>query len=503
MTMAAAAADSNGQQNHQTIAKKVINRDLPLTTMDASESSKIHPRPRARTRRRGAALQEQRFSSYLAFGVTTTVCMVIFLLVYALTLLILSPLLNQEAPTESHIKRGDVLRPVVRSAVEKVKKMHHVGVPGQLLAEGMAGVVKKKFEKFRHRKGVTDEELLKKAVEESNALRKRKKALVEKIDRQHGGGSAGKKVVDAAAAAAAAPGGKRTGFVVLGMHRSGTSMLSGLMATGLGYHTGGPMIGGAFDNAKGFFERLDVVYQNDEFMNKQRVWWSANVLNFDAEKALQMKKDGTVSFKDGQKALNFFSDPKNSPWLQKDPRMCVTLKAWLPLLPSEPAVVFTYRHPMEVALSLKKRESDFPIERGLRLWIIYNMRAVQNSAGLCRVYSSNEAVFADPLMEVQRISDELTSKCGVPPPPEKLSKEDVDKFVDPSLQHNKKDENAGKEEIANYDGCPVHAYKSAAKEGTAEYQREHDLYLKAMKIYCDYKSGKAYEDAYEWPNLNP
>ena len=104
---------------------------------------------------------------------------------------------------------------------------------------------------------------------------------------------------------------------------------------------------------------------------------------------------------------------------------------------SEPAIVFTYRHPLEVAMSLEKREDDFDLEHGLRIWIAYNMRAIQNMAGLCRVLSSNDAVLANPLEEVQRIADELTNKCHVPAPPSKLTKTIVDKFIDPKLQHNK------------------------------------------------------------------
>lgn len=38
---------------------------------------------------------------------------------------------------------------------------------------------------------------------------------------------------------------KKPGFMVLGMHRSGTSMLSGLLVKGFGYETGGPLIGAA------------------------------------------------------------------------------------------------------------------------------------------------------------------------------------------------------------------------------------------------------------------
>ena len=43
---------------------------------------------------------------------------------------------------------------------------------------------------------------------------------------------------------------KRPGFIVLGMHRSGTSMLSGLLVEGFGYETGGPLIMPNFDNEK-------------------------------------------------------------------------------------------------------------------------------------------------------------------------------------------------------------------------------------------------------------
>lgn len=180
--------------------------------------------------------------------------------------------------------------------------------------------------------------------------------------------------------------------------------------------------------------------------------------------------------------------------------MCITLKTWLPLLTNEPAAVFTYRHPLEVALSLKKREKHFSLERGLRLWIMYNMGALQNSAGLCRVLSSNEAVLADPLTEVQRIADELT-KCGVPEPPQKLTKDDVDKFVDPALQHNKK-EREDKAVITEINGCVIREYESSERKGSAASLREHDLYLQAMKIYCDFKSGAAFKDDYEWPELD-
>jgi len=131
------------------------------------------------------------------------------------------------------------------------------------------------------------------------------------------------------------------------------------------------------------------------------------------------------------------------------------------------------------------------------------MRAIQNSRGLCIVKSSNDAILANPLQEVQRITDELTSKCEVPAAPKRITQEDVDKFVNPKLQHNKKDINAGQKVIETYnDGkCNVYSYHSSEEEGTSAYEREHNLYHKAMKIYCDLQSGAAHKEDYTWPDL--
>lgn len=469
------------------------------------DSSKLHNRTRRKLRR---PQHDQSFSSYLAFGLKTTVVLGIFLGIYALVLLCLSPLLSTSSSSNGSgsistinnpTRRGDALRPAFDPLLEKVKNIHlNPLTPGQKIAEGIARDVKRRVANFRKKEGFSDASLIDKANAEIHQLRQQRTdlAVVKPEPAEY--------EADIDLAPAKTTSGEPTGFVVLGMHRSGTSMLAGLLVTGLGYKTGGPLIGSAFDNEKGFFELLGVVLQNDELMKAQRTYWDSNVIAYSGQRGLDDKKSGKVKFHKGDKALEFLNNPDNGPWLQKDPRMCITLKTWIPLFDNEPAALFTYRHPLEVALSLKKREKGFPLERGLRLWIIYNMRSIENSAGLCRVISSNEAVLADPLTEVQRISDELTTKCGVPKPPRKLEQIDVDKFVDPDLQHNKKEreeKDAGKAVLADYDGCTVREYESSEPEGSDAYTREHGLYLKAMKIYCDLQNGAAYKDDYDWPKL--
>lgn len=231
------------------------------------------------------------------------------------------------------------------------------------------------------------------------------------------------------------------------------------------------------------------------------------MINYDPEKALQHKAQGRITFKEGKTGLKFFNNhARLLPYLQKDPRMCITLPTWLKLIDHKPAVVFTYRHPLEVAMSLKHREQDFTIEHGLRLWIIYNMKALQNSAGLCRVFSTNEAVFKDPKKEVQRIKNELTGKCRVvAPPTHEISSDVVDVFVDPKLQHNsneRKAEEESKPVLKDFGGgCVARDFVSDYDENSENRRAEVDLYLMAMQVFCDLESGRAYREDYEWPDL--
>ncbi|RYG97404.1 hypothetical protein EON65_52915 [archaeon] len=160
----------------------------------------------------------------------------------------------------------------------------------------------------------------------------------------------------------------RPGIIILGMHRSGTSLLGGLI-TKMGLQTGGPLIQAAEDNPKGFFERIDVVLQDDALMARQNVHYSHNTYKYNA---LQGTKDILTQydekfFGEGRRGLAFLNNPSSYPWMLKDPRLCITLRSWLPLLNFQPVVLFSYRHPLDVALSMNTRGFEkFKINKGLR-----------------------------------------------------------------------------------------------------------------------------------------
>jgi len=89
------------------------------------------------------------------------------------------------------------------------------------------------------------------------------------------------------------------GVVVLGMHRSGTSMVTGLLQE-MGLHLGEPddlLRAKEGENDKGFFERHQVVVQNDDIMEEQDVNWSLNLFQFDHLLALVSGSSKHPSFK--------------------------------------------------------------------------------------------------------------------------------------------------------------------------------------------------------------
>lgn len=304
---------------------------------------------------------------------------------------------------------------------------------------------------------------------------------------------------------------KKDGIIVLGMHRSGTSLLSGILTMSAGYKVGDEdsLIHANNENAKGYFERTDVARQNDIFMLDQNITWhDRRVEKFDPFLALDHKRQGLIDFDEyGRDALLFLNHNKNAPWILKDPRLCLTLPTWLGLLGTEPAIVFTYRHPLEVAKSVttrarntkwkSQRIENFTLEMGLNLWIAYNRKAVENSNRLCRVVTNNDNVLDNPFKEAQRMIDDLSSKCGVhPPPQQRLTNDTVGKFIDSKLQH--KMNYTSKRKLAQHGECIIYDYDSEYEDGTLEKQREMDMYLKAMKIYCDFENGRAFDVDYEW-----
>lgn len=150
---------------------------------------------------------------------------------------------------------------------------------------------------------------------------------------------------------------------VVGMHRSGTSCLTGIM------QRFGVELGEVYKsnphNIKGNREHPTIMALNDSVLEYNNGAWDrpVNVQIWTDEQALSRTQIITSLI---SKGTHF--------WGFKDPRFLLTQEFWLQEL--RPLYIATFRHPMAVATSLRDR-NNMSIQSGLELWYAYNSRLHQ------------------------------------------------------------------------------------------------------------------------------
>jgi hypothetical protein len=87
--------------------------------------------------------------------------------------------------------------------------------------------------------------------------------------------------------------------------------------------------------------------------------------------------------------------PGSGPVVWKDPRVCVLLPYWLAHLPAPVAAVFIWRDPLSVARSLQERDG-FNLQGGLALWEWYNHAALSGLQGVDTFVMRYDTLVADP-----------------------------------------------------------------------------------------------------------
>jgi hypothetical protein len=109
-------------------------------------------------------------------------------------------------------------------------------------------------------------------------------------------------------------------------------------------------------------------------------------------------------------------------------------------------------------------------------------------------------LLADANNEIVRIENEL-SKCGLKTAI-KPHYDEVDKFINPDFQHGS-DINKNRNVVAyNKTLCKIPLYQSPPIDASKVLQSmEKTIHHKAMQVFCDIKSGKAFLNDYIWPTI--
>ena len=161
-------------------------------------------------------------------------------------------------------------------------------------------------------------------------------------------------------------------ILVLGMHRSGTSAVAGVVGL-LGATLPATTIPAGADNPSGFWESLSVLATNDWILKQRGATWY-ECLGFDADALDARTRATALTFV----MLSLISEFGGAPMpLIKDPRICLLMDFWLPALRARgasPVALLVLRSPDEVAESLAARE-HLPAAVSAALWLRYMLDA--------------------------------------------------------------------------------------------------------------------------------
>ena len=219
------------------------------------------------------------------------------------------------------------------------------------------------------------------------------------------------------------------GVLVLGMHRSGTSAVAGLVhLLGLATCVPDDLISGMAWNPRGHFESRTMTRVNDELLAAMgRTWWYPPPSG-----AAYSEVASVLDPQAGTAVRSFDRVHPSGPWVWKDPRTCLTLPFWRQALDRPLAGIAVFRHPIDVATSLEYRNS-LPLPFGVALWERYGRLLLEHAAGLPLLVASYDDLVGDPLRWSASAGSFLaglgvTVRPGV--------EEDVRRFVDPALRHS-------------------------------------------------------------------
>ena len=223
---------------------------------------------------------------------------------------------------------------------------------------------------------------------------------------------------------------------VLGMHRSGTSLLTrGLKS--LGIYLGDDFVEVQPDNPTGYWEDRHLQDLNERVLKALGLKWESVAFLEDArwaEPEIEAIRMDAIEYI----RANFLAHPL---WGFKDPRTLRLLPFWSPVIQRlgvKDAYVMVIRNPLSVAQSLIARQPDiFDAAMAHGLWLVHMVPYFSWVAQKPFIVTDYDLFMDDPRGQLERIGRALEI-----PPTDASSGEIEDfigNFIDPELRHSQFD----------------------------------------------------------------
>ncbi len=192
--------------------------------------------------------------------------------------------------------------------------------------------------------------------------------------------------------------------LVLGMHRSGTSSISGALVR-LGGKAPRHLMPATPDNPRGYWESTALMALNDEILAAGGSGWldwrRFEMRRLDPAQAKELRERAMSTL------VEEFGDGLGA--VIKDPRMCRLMRFWGPVFEglSWPfRAVLAVRSPLEVAWSLRRRDG-LGIGAGCLLWLRHTLDAEADTRGSRRAVLDWSRFLEDDRGSLGRVAEDL------------------------------------------------------------------------------------------------
>ncbi len=224
-----------------------------------------------------------------------------------------------------------------------------------------------------------------------------------------------------------------TAVCILGMHRSGTSVITrAINLLGVYLGTDDKVSGCGVDNPEGFWEHTDICAFHERVLAAfHRRWNTASPMPEDWQQSEIIRP-----FRKELRQLITANFAGHALWGWKDPRTCLLLPLWreaLEELGTKLSCVFVVRNPRSVANSLIARDTMSENE-AIGLWLYYCITALQDSEGVPTAFIDYDTFLASWAPELQRCGTALG--LNWPVGGQKLEAA-MNSFIQPGLRHNR------------------------------------------------------------------
>ena len=219
-------------------------------------------------------------------------------------------------------------------------------------------------------------------------------------------------------------------LLVVGMHRSGTSMVGGMLA-GAGVRMGDRLIPADSANPRGYFEDVDVVDFHGSLFKKALPDTDAPHVDWGVVEGRALDRALVLAAAPEAEAIAQARSREGGLWGFKDPRTTMALDLWDHVL-EDGRYLMVYRFPWEVADSMQRGGATVFTHNpdyAFRAWLAYNRELLafaERNRDRCVVVSANALTSCSK--NIPKLSEALEHRFGV-----RLDADDLRSGVDPKL----------------------------------------------------------------------